>query len=128
MSMSNPRELEWAKKPGALKEGWKTRVGTHMVHGVPLTGAPRHHDMSPIMTTTSWIAQQHGVNSFPPPSTKHPNQGVWHPPLPFPPAEHQEHVHIQEHVQMWTSSWCSALLLGFSPQEHIHLDVFLIFN
>ena len=37
MSMSDPRELEWAKKPDALKEGWKTRVGTHMVHGVPLT-------------------------------------------------------------------------------------------
>ena len=33
MSMSDPRELEWAKKPDALKEGWKTRVGTHMVHG-----------------------------------------------------------------------------------------------
>ena len=37
MPVGNPRELEWAKKPDALKEGWKARVGTHMVHGIPLT-------------------------------------------------------------------------------------------
>ena len=36
MSMSDPRELEWAKKPDALKEGWKTRVGTHMYTEFPL--------------------------------------------------------------------------------------------
>jgi hypothetical protein len=34
MPMSDPRELEWAKKPDALKEGWTARTGTHMVHGV----------------------------------------------------------------------------------------------
>jgi hypothetical protein len=27
--IGNPRELEWAKKPDALKEGWTARVGTH---------------------------------------------------------------------------------------------------
>jgi hypothetical protein len=32
--MGDPRELEWAKKPDALKEGWTARTGTHMVHGV----------------------------------------------------------------------------------------------
>ncbi len=29
MSMSDSRELEWAKKPDAFKEGWKARVETH---------------------------------------------------------------------------------------------------
>jgi hypothetical protein len=37
MLMDDPRELEWAKKPDALKEGWTARTGTHMVHGVSLT-------------------------------------------------------------------------------------------
>jgi hypothetical protein len=37
MPMSDPRELEWAKKPDALKESWKARNRTHIVHGVPLT-------------------------------------------------------------------------------------------
>jgi hypothetical protein len=32
--MGDPRELEWAEKPDALKEGWTARTGTHMVHGV----------------------------------------------------------------------------------------------
>jgi hypothetical protein len=32
--MGDPRELEWAKKPDALKESWTARIGTHMVHGV----------------------------------------------------------------------------------------------
>jgi hypothetical protein len=32
--MGYPRELEWAKKPDALKESWTARIGTHMVHGV----------------------------------------------------------------------------------------------
>jgi hypothetical protein len=32
--MGDPRELEWAKKPDALKESWMARIGTHMVHGV----------------------------------------------------------------------------------------------
>jgi hypothetical protein len=32
--MGDPRELEWAKKPNALKEGWMARTGTHMVHGM----------------------------------------------------------------------------------------------
>jgi hypothetical protein len=36
MLMGDPRELEWAKKPDALKEGWTARTGTHMVH-CPLT-------------------------------------------------------------------------------------------
>ena len=35
--MGDPRELEWAKKPDALKESWTARIGTHMVHGIPLT-------------------------------------------------------------------------------------------
>jgi hypothetical protein len=34
--MGNPRELEWAKKPDALKESWTARIETHMVHGVSL--------------------------------------------------------------------------------------------
>jgi hypothetical protein len=38
--MGDPRELEWAKKPDALKESWTARIGTHMVHGVsPYTRA-----------------------------------------------------------------------------------------
>jgi hypothetical protein len=32
--MGDPRELEWTKKPDALKESWTARIGTHMVHGV----------------------------------------------------------------------------------------------
>jgi hypothetical protein len=32
--MGDPRELEWAKKPDALKESWMARIGTHMVHRV----------------------------------------------------------------------------------------------
>ncbi len=40
MPMSNPRELEWAKEPDALKESWKARIRTHIVHGVPLTVGP----------------------------------------------------------------------------------------
>jgi hypothetical protein len=39
MPMGDPRELEWAKKPDALKESWKARTRTHIVHGVPLTHA-----------------------------------------------------------------------------------------
>jgi hypothetical protein len=32
--MGDPRELEWAKKPDALKESCTARIGTHMIHGV----------------------------------------------------------------------------------------------
>ena len=39
MPMSDPRELEWAKEPNALKESWKARIRTHIIHGVPLTVA-----------------------------------------------------------------------------------------
>jgi hypothetical protein len=34
--MGDPRELEWAKKPDALKEGWTARTGTHMYTEFPL--------------------------------------------------------------------------------------------
>ena len=38
MPMGDPRELEWAEEPDALKESWKARVGTHEVPECPLTG------------------------------------------------------------------------------------------
>jgi hypothetical protein len=34
--MGDPRELEWAKKPNALKESWTARIGTHMYMEFPL--------------------------------------------------------------------------------------------
>jgi hypothetical protein len=34
--MGDPRELEWAKKPDALKESWTARIGTHMYMEFPL--------------------------------------------------------------------------------------------
>ncbi len=40
MPVSDPRELEWAKKPDALKESWKARTGTHIVTEFPLQFAP----------------------------------------------------------------------------------------
>jgi hypothetical protein len=39
--MGDPRELEWAKKPDALKEGWTARTGTHMYMEFPLQEDPR---------------------------------------------------------------------------------------
>jgi hypothetical protein len=32
--MGDPGELEYGYRADALKESWKARVGTHMVHGV----------------------------------------------------------------------------------------------
>ena len=34
--MGDPRELEWAKKPDALKESWTARIGTHVYTEFPL--------------------------------------------------------------------------------------------
>ena len=34
--MGDPRELEWAKKPDALKESWTARIGTHAYTEFPL--------------------------------------------------------------------------------------------
>ena len=34
--MGDPRELEWAKKPDALKESWTARNGTHVYTEFPL--------------------------------------------------------------------------------------------
>jgi hypothetical protein len=49
--MGDPRELEWAKKPDALKESWTARIGTHMVHRVsPYT---QDIDLSPFTSYPS---------------------------------------------------------------------------
>ena len=37
--MGDPRELEWAKKPDALKESWTARIGTHVYTEFPLHNA-----------------------------------------------------------------------------------------
>ena len=34
--MGDPRELEQAKKPNALKESWTARIGTHVYTEFPL--------------------------------------------------------------------------------------------
>jgi hypothetical protein len=52
--MGDPRELEWAKKPDALKESWTARIGTHMVHGVSPYSIHRRH-------TSRNRPQQNGV-------------------------------------------------------------------
>ena len=38
--MGDPRELEWAKKPDALKESWTARIGTHVYTEFPLHHPP----------------------------------------------------------------------------------------
>ena len=40
--MGDPRELEWAKKPDALKESWTARIGTHMYTEFPLQSGLVH--------------------------------------------------------------------------------------
>ena len=39
--MGDPRELEWAKKPDALKESWTARIGTHVYTEFPLHKAKK---------------------------------------------------------------------------------------
>ena len=46
--MGDPRELEWAKKPDALKESWTARIGTHVYTEFPL------HPLAHILSEGEW--------------------------------------------------------------------------
>ena len=51
--MGDPRELEWAKKPDALKESWTARNGTHVYTEFPLQFSFRF----PVVFWGFWVSR-----------------------------------------------------------------------